>query len=145
MAPTNGSAAPHSRFWIAIASENTSRPKPSSCVIGWRKKPIDERGPKVRIAIRQPHAMRTAGGRQPSADEVAGETVFIVPPSLRRMPYRRDIIVRQLAARGENPLRGRGRRPQHRLLDDRQVERRGEQTERHREPPHHIVRARALV
>src|SRR3954453_13190136 len=63
-----GSAAPQRRFWIAMANENTSRPKPSSCVMGWRKKPMTERGPKVRIAIRQPPAMITPGVRHPRLD-----------------------------------------------------------------------------
>src|SRR5437764_7612890 len=79
IAPTNGSAAPQRRFWIASASENTSRPKPSSCVIGCRKKPITERGPKVRMAIRQPHAMITAGVRQTRLD-CAGAVVAILSP-----------------------------------------------------------------
>ena len=79
MAPTNGCAAPHSRFWIAIASANTSRPKPSSWLIGWRKKPKVERGPKVRIAIRQPQATMTAGVRQPSADGAVAVVVMARP------------------------------------------------------------------
>src|SRR5436189_3679703 len=86
IAPTNGSAAPQRRFWIASASENTSRPKPSSWVIGCRKKPNTERGPKVRIAIRQPHATITAGVRQPD-DGDAGAVLDILSPRMRRDGY----------------------------------------------------------
>ena len=38
--------APHSRFWIAIASANTSRPQPLACDSGVRNWPSAERGPK---------------------------------------------------------------------------------------------------
>src|SRR4051812_2506831 len=126
MAPTNGSAAPHRRFWIASASANTSRPKPSSWVIGWRKKPITERGPKVRIAIRQPHAMIAAGVRQPRLD-CAGAVVAILSPW--RRPQKSG---------------GGGRGPQHGLFLDRQIDHCRQYAESDRQPPHNVVRAGAL-
>src|SRR4051812_19598468 len=101
-----GSAAPQRRFWIAMANENTSRPKPSSCVMGWRKKPMAERGPNVRIAIRQPQPMISAGVRQPS--DCGCATVVIPCPSG--------------ADRSESNLGGDGLGPQHRLLFNRQVD-----------------------
>jgi hypothetical protein len=56
-------------------------------LIGWRKKPKVERGPKVRIAIRQPQAMITAGVRQP-IDGVAGAVVAIPSSPSWRRPQR---------------------------------------------------------
>src|SRR2546421_11233687 len=129
IAPTNGSAAPQRRFWIASASEKTSRPKPSSCVMGWRKKPITERGPKVRIAIRQPHAMITTGVRQPRLGCGAGAVVAILFP-----PWR-----------GRERSGGGGCGPQHGLFLDRQIDHRRQYAESHRKPPHNVVRAGAPV
>src|ERR1051325_2306795 len=90
IAPANGWAAPHKRFWIATAKANTSRPTPSSALRGWGEKPKGEgaarggwrktprgaRAPKVRIAIRPPHAMITTGVRQPKLG-VVGTVVAI--------------------------------------------------------------------
>src|SRR5882672_12698607 len=101
MAPTKGSAAPHNKFWIATASENTSRPQPSSWVIGWRKKPNTERGPKPRIAIRQPQTTITAGARQP-IDDGGAEVVVIVPLP----PAKTGAPLSPLS--GETPRRARG-------------------------------------
>src|SRR6185503_6441245 len=78
--PAIGWPTPVNRFWIAIDSANTSRPKPSSWLIGWRKNPKVERGPKVKIEIRQPHTRMTAGVRQPRLGCGAGVAVAIVPP-----------------------------------------------------------------
>src|SRR6185503_14359498 len=113
---------------MASASENTSRPKPSSWVIGCRKKPITERGPNVTIAIRQPHAMITAGVRQPRLG-CAGAVVAMAFP-LRRRPQR---------------SRGGGCSPQHGLFLDRQIDHRRQYAECNRKPPHNVVRAGALV
>src|SRR5260370_36585623 len=63
MAPANGWPTPHNRFWIASAKANTSRPQPFARDSGVRKKPSEERGPNVRIAITQPHSTITAGVR----------------------------------------------------------------------------------
>ena len=57
---------PHNKFWIASAIENTSRPQWLACDIGVRKKPSEERGPKLIIAIRQPQITITKGVRQPT-------------------------------------------------------------------------------
>src|SRR5215831_4684649 len=84
MAPAKGCAAPHNRFCMASASENTSRPQPFSCDIGVRKKPRAERGPNERIAIRQPHMMITPGVRQLARDVAASRVVMDkVPGSLK--------------------------------------------------------------
>ena len=56
---------PHNRFWIASATEKTSRPQWCSCDSGVRKKPSEERGPKLTMAIRQPQTTTTKGVRQP--------------------------------------------------------------------------------
>src|SRR5262245_1265757 len=63
MAPAKGWPNPHSRFWIASASAKTSRPQPLAFDRGVRKKPSDERGPKVSTEIEQPHRISTAGTR----------------------------------------------------------------------------------
>jgi len=63
MAPAKGWPMPHNRFWIASAKANTSRPQPFASDQGLRKKPSVDRGPKVRIAIRQPQMTITAGVR----------------------------------------------------------------------------------
>src|SRR5215813_6443060 len=76
MAPAKGCAAPHNRFCMASASENTSRPQPFSCDIGVRKKPSAERGPNERIAIRQPQTMITPGVRQLRREGAASRVVM---------------------------------------------------------------------
>src|SRR5215471_13029563 len=76
MAPAKGCAAPHNRFCMASASENTSRPQPLSCDIGVRKKPSAERGPNERIAIRQPQKMITPGVRQLKREGAASRVVM---------------------------------------------------------------------
>ncbi len=58
---------PQIRFWIASAIAKTSRPQLYSIDIGVRKKPSEERGPKLIMAIRQPQTTTTAGVRQPTA------------------------------------------------------------------------------
>ena len=63
-APANGCAAPHSSISIASASANTSRPQPLAAVIGVRKNPKVERGPKLIRPIRQPQTRMTSGVRQ---------------------------------------------------------------------------------
>ena len=68
--------APQSRFWIAIANENTSRPQPWVTDSGVRNWPSAERGPKASIAITQPQTIRTAGVRQARPGAVV-ETVDI--------------------------------------------------------------------
>src|SRR5690606_13460155 len=62
--PANGWPMPHSRFWIARAKANASRPQPWATDIGSRKKPKVERTPKPIRAIRQPQTMMTVGVRQ---------------------------------------------------------------------------------
>ena len=52
---------------MASARPNTSRPQPLALDSGVRKKPSDERGPKLMTAITQPQAIRTAGVRQPTS------------------------------------------------------------------------------
>src|SRR5438105_13573675 len=96
MARANGCPRPHSRFWIATASAKTTRPVPSSVLKGWRKNPKVERGPKVRIAIRQPQATITAGVRQPNVDGAVEVAIAPLPAGDRRR-----IIIRPNAAPGE--------------------------------------------
>ena len=67
MPPAKGCPIPHSKFWMANAIENTSRPQWLVCDSGVRKKPSEERGPKLIIAIRQPQTTTTTGVRQPNA------------------------------------------------------------------------------
>src|SRR5690606_23995229 len=62
--PANGWPMPHSRFWIARAKANASRPQPWATDIGSRKKPKVERTPKPIRAIRQPQTTMTVGVRQ---------------------------------------------------------------------------------
>jgi hypothetical protein len=50
---------------MATESANTSRPQWFVSDNGVRKKPSDERGPKLIIAIRQPQATTAAGVRHP--------------------------------------------------------------------------------
>ena len=73
-APANGWPKPHSRFWIASASEKASRPQPRSNDSGDRNWPSDERGPKESNAIAQPTAISTAGVRQEASFNDAGAT-----------------------------------------------------------------------
>ena len=67
MPPANGWPTPHSKFWMAKAIENTSRSQWLACDSGARKKPSEERGPKLIKEIRQPHTTTTSGVRQPTA------------------------------------------------------------------------------
>src|SRR5262245_35710919 len=69
IAPAIGWPSPQSRFCSATASPNTSRPQPNSRLIGWTKKPSDERGPKLSNAIRPPQTMITSGVRQVASPE----------------------------------------------------------------------------
>src|SRR6516164_2729462 len=57
---------PHSRFWMATAPENTSRPQCPETDNGVRNCPSAERGPKLSRAIRQPHPTTNVGVRQPA-------------------------------------------------------------------------------
>src|SRR5262245_58880071 len=76
MAPANGCPRPHSRFWIASAGANTSRPQPFACDSGVRKNPRDDRGPKVRTEIVHPHNTITIGVRQ--LKDLAADAVMLV-------------------------------------------------------------------
>src|SRR5258708_14964685 len=84
MAPAKGWPTPHKGFWIAKASANTSRPQPWALDIGVRKKPNEERGPKVKMAIRQPQTRTTAGGRQVVCKD--GRVFAGLRGFLRRLP-----------------------------------------------------------
>src|SRR4051794_34651307 len=75
IAPATGPPTPHSRFWMAIASANTSRPQPFACDSGVRKNPIEERGPKVMTEMQQPHSISTTGVRQVNALVIADDVV----------------------------------------------------------------------
>src|SRR5438105_4329182 len=98
-APARGWPMPHRRFWIAKASAKTSRPHPCALDIGVRKKPKEERGPKVKMAIRQPHTRTTAGVRQ----------VVSVFASMGGFPGRvvAEVYIRKMgAARFPHPIGG---------------------------------------
>src|SRR3974390_3115317 len=92
MPPANGCPIPHSKFWIASATEKMSRPQWGPSDIGVRKNPSDERGPKLISAIAQPHATMTAGVRQPTVDAEVPVTacvdIYIALRVTRRGPYR---------------------------------------------------------
>src|SRR5262245_8719155 len=62
--PANGWPRPHSSFWMATASENTSRPQFPDTDSGVRNCPMAERGPKLSKAMRQPQPITKAGVRQ---------------------------------------------------------------------------------
>src|SRR5262245_29522157 len=64
-----------------MATENakTSRPQPFSTVIGAMKKPNDERGPQLMIAITQPHATMTAGVRHAPVTAGFGMALGVLP------------------------------------------------------------------
>src|ERR1700752_1548090 len=64
MAPAIGCPAPHSNICSASASAKTSRPQPCACVIGVRKSPSVERGPKPSADTSAPQARITTGVRQ---------------------------------------------------------------------------------
>src|SRR5690606_16349706 len=89
-----------------------SRPQPCSCVTGDRNRPSVGRGPKPMSAMRQPQIRMIRGVRQPS--ERTGSVMCL--------------------------CRARAQ-PRDRLLDDRQVDERGEHAEVHRKPPYEIVGA----
>src|SRR2546421_6244257 len=78
IAPAKGCPSPHNRFWIASASANTSRPHPFAWDSGVKKKPSEERGPKLSTEIRQPHRMMTAGVRQDIGLAMAAGVVEIM-------------------------------------------------------------------
>src|SRR5262249_20050169 len=101
MAPAKGWPTPHRRFWIAKASAKTSRPQPCALDIGVRKKPKEERGPKVRMAIRQPQTRMTVGVRQ-----VVRE-VGNVFASMDDVPRRchRALLLKTGAVRRPHPMR----------------------------------------
>jgi len=60
-APKIGRPSPHARFWIAIASPKVDRSQPVSASIGSWKKPMADRGPKVKSAISAPAEMISQG------------------------------------------------------------------------------------
>src|SRR5262249_9905619 len=60
------------------------RPQPCAVDSGVRKKPRPDRGPKVRMAIRQPLPTISAGARQPSDLCAMLEVTVIDPISLSR-------------------------------------------------------------
>jgi hypothetical protein len=60
----NGWPAPHSRFCTAMAKANTSRPVPSSTLIGVRNRPKLARSPNTRRITIAPAASTTIGVRQ---------------------------------------------------------------------------------
>src|SRR6266700_4969013 len=72
IAPAKGCPNPHTRFWIANAKENTSRPQPLANDRGVRNWPAAERGPKVSLPIRQPHRTTLAGVRHDSCLKGSG-------------------------------------------------------------------------
>src|SRR2546428_14113599 len=79
MPPAKAESAPQTRFWIAIANENTSRPQPKSRLIGCRKRPKPARAPKLKPRIRQPQTMTTVGFNLPlggRGEAGVGERVF---------------------------------------------------------------------
>ena len=59
---------PQSRFCIAMARPNTSRPQPYSVVIGIWNSPAEARGPKVIRAMAQPAATTSSRGDWRDAD-----------------------------------------------------------------------------
>src|SRR5436309_14599393 len=78
IAPASGWPMPHNRFWIASASANTSRPQPFASDQGLRKNPSEERGPKVRTAIRQPQITITVGVRHARRAAVFGYEAAVI-------------------------------------------------------------------
>ena len=60
-APANGAPTPQSKFWIAMARLNTSRPQPYSATMGNWNSPAAARGPKVMRAMRQPAPTTSSG------------------------------------------------------------------------------------
>ena len=62
---------PHMMFWIAIESAKISRLQPCASVIGARKRPMIERGPKESSEIKQPAT--TTIGSATAAARTAGE------------------------------------------------------------------------
>ena len=92
--PTNGWAAPQTRFWMAIASAKTSRPQPFSVVMGVRKKPMVDRGPKLMTATRQPATTITGTDRQ---DGRSVGCVLVVIDAIARLGYCRPCVCSTLA------------------------------------------------
>src|SRR4051812_4336661 len=93
-APANGCAAPHSRFWRAIANENASRPQPRSNDSGVRNWPSAERGPNASNAMTQPTPINSRGLRQEASFEGADAAAIVMkrpgtpaPDSARRTAY----------------------------------------------------------
>src|SRR5215203_2174190 len=60
-APANGAPTPQSKFWIAMARLNTSRPQPYSATMGNWNSPAAARGPKVMRAMRHPAPTTSSG------------------------------------------------------------------------------------
>src|SRR5690606_36962160 len=63
IAPANGWVAPHSRFWIAMASAKVSRPQPRSRLIGCRNRPKLERMPNDSRTTSDPQVMAISAAR----------------------------------------------------------------------------------
>ena len=98
IAPEIGWPNPHNRFWIANARPNTSRPQENSRLIGCRKKPKVERGPKVSMPIRQPHTTITSGVRQlptpPARCKSSVVAAMQIPPAWYRIPGATGYVAR---------------------------------------------------
>ena len=79
--PTKGWATPHIKFWMAIARAKVSRLQPFSVVIGVRKKPIVERGPKLMAPIRHPAAtiIGFVTGNQVTISQPSSGTLTVNP------------------------------------------------------------------
>ena len=73
--------APQNRFCSAMARPKVVRSQPFSASIGSWKKPIAERGPKVRAAIRQPQTM-ISQGRPDAAGRASCRTHCHAPGSV---------------------------------------------------------------
>ena len=88
-APAIGWPMPHMMFWMAIDSAKISRLQPCASVIGARKRPMIERGPKESSEIRQP-ATITIGSATAAARRRAecGDGHRVVLAILERLVYR---------------------------------------------------------
>ncbi len=76
-------------FWMASDSAKTSRLQPRSADNGARKSPMDDLGPKLIIAIRQPQATMTRPVRQ----SMRGAEVFMGFTRTEKMQRRIAVLV----------------------------------------------------
>jgi len=74
-----------------MAKENSYSEKPRSDVIGVVKSPIVERGPKVAMAIRQPHSKISSGERKGAGELALDETGLVIDLSLPAGARRRNV------------------------------------------------------